>query len=408
MSTIQRIVVIGGGLAGAKTVEALRAQGYQGSIVLIAAEDHLPYVRPPMSKSYLAGASSFDEALVHRADWYRENNIDVRTGRSATEIDRNARTVALDDGTAVPYDRLVLATGSAARRLPIEGADADGIHYLRTVEESDAIRRVFGPERNLVIIGGGWIGLEAAAAAREAGTTVTILERGRLPLLKVLGEQVAQVFADLHTAHGVDLRTEAKIEAIQTAEGRATGVRLADGEVIPADAVVIGIGVTPEVQLAERAGLAVDNGVLVDAALRSSDPNIFAVGDIANHQHPVLGYRVRVEHWATALNQPAVAATALLGADTEYTELPYFYSDQYDLGCEYIGHAPAADDRLVVRGDLGAREFVAFWLDANNRITAAMNVNTWDVVEEVKPLIAGRTAVDPVRLSQPEVPYDRL
>ncbi|MGO2744971.1 NAD(P)/FAD-dependent oxidoreductase [Microbacterium sp.] len=407
MSTIQNVVVIGGGLAAAKTAEALRENDYTGTITLIAAERHLPYERPSLSKDYLAGKSSFDDALVHPADWYREHDVDVREGRTATAIDTGAHTVALDDGSTLPYDKLVLATGSVARRLPIEGADADGIHYLRTVEESDAIHKTFGEGRKLVIIGGGWIGLEVAAAAREAGTDVTILEGGKLPLLKVLGEKVAQVFADLHTAHGVDLRTDVKIEAITTADGRATGVRLAGGEVIPADAIVIGIGVAPEVGLAEQAGIAVDNGVLVDAALRSSDPDVFAVGDIANHQHPILGHRVRVEHWATALNQPAAAASALLGNDTEYTELPYFYSDQYDLGCEYIGHA-SADDRVVVRGSLSEREFVAFWIDGENHITAAMNVNIWDVIDEIKPLIAGYVVVDPDKLADQNVPYANL
>lgn len=407
MSTIQNVVVIGGGLAAAKTAEALRENDYTGTITLIAAERHLPYERPSLSKDYLAGKSSFDDALVHPADWYREHDVDVREGRTATAIDTGAHTVALDDGSTLPYDKLVLATGSVARRLPIEGADADGIHYLRTVEESDAIHKTFGEGRKLVIIGGGWIGLEVAAAAREAGTDVTILEGGKLPLLKVLGEKVAQVFADLHTAHGVDLRTDVKIEAITTADGRATGVRLAGGEVIPADAIVIGIGVAPEVGLAEQAGIAVDNGVLVDAALRSSDPDVFAVGDIANHQHPILGHRVRVEHWATALNQPAAAASALLGNDTEYTELPYFYSDQYDLGCEYIGHA-SADDRVVVRGSLSDREFVAFWIDGENHITAAMNVNIWDVIDEIKPLIAGYVVVDPDKLADQNVPYANL
>lgn len=408
MSAPEHVVVIGGGLAGAKTAEALRERGHTGTITLVAAEDHLPYERPPLSKDYLAGKAAFADAVVHPAEWYREHDVTLRQGVRASAIDTAAHQVTLEDGTALPYDKLVLATGSAVRHLPLPGADAANVHYLRTVEDSDTIRATFGADRRLVVIGGGWIGLEVAAAARTAGTTVTVLEADRLPLLRVLGEKVAQVFADLHLANGVDLRTEAQVTGIVVENGRATGVQLADGEVISADAIVIGIGVTPEVDLAEAAGLDVDNGVLVDASLRTSDPDVYAVGDIANHDHPVLGHRVRVEHWATALNQPSTAAAALLGQDVQYTRLPYFYTDQYDLGCEYIGHVTDSDARVLVRGDLGSREFVAFWVDEAGRILAAMNVNVWDVLDDIKPLIAAREPIDPEKLVDPGVPYDQL
>ncbi|MGP6176633.1 NAD(P)/FAD-dependent oxidoreductase [Microbacterium sp. A196] len=409
MNTVNNIVVVGGGIAAAKTAEALRAKDYTGTITLVAAEMHLPYERPALSKDYLAGKASFEASLVHPADWYRDNEIVVREGATAVSLDTEAHSVTLDDGSQLPYDKLVLATGSVARRLPVDGADADGIHYLRTVEESDAIHATFGADKKLVIIGGGWIGLEVAAAARAAGTSVSILEGGPVPLLRVLGEEIARVFADLHTSHGVDLRADVKVEAITTQDGHAAGVRLEGGEVVSADAIVIGIGVTPVVGIAVDAGIAVDDGVLVDASLRSSDPDVYAVGDIANHQHPVLGHRVRVEHWATALNQPASAAAALLGEDVQYTELPYFFSDQYDLGCEYIGYAaPGAYEQVVIRGSLADREFVAFWLDGEHRILAAMNVNVWDVIDEIKPLIAGHTVVDPDRLADPEVAYAQL
>ncbi|GAA4483410.1 NAD(P)/FAD-dependent oxidoreductase [Microbacterium panaciterrae] len=407
MSTTENIVIIGGGLAGAKTAEALRDGGHAGRVTLIAAEDHLPYERPPMSKDYLAGKAAFDSAVVHPQSWYDGHDVTLRQGVRATAIDTAAHQVTLDDGTTLPYDKLVLATGSTVRKLPLDGADADNVHYLRTVEDADAIRAAFGPGRRLVIIGGGWIGLEVTAAARASDTTVTILEGAELPLLRVLGPTIAQVFADLHTAHGVEVRTGVQIAGIDTVDGHATGVRLQDGEVVPADAIVIGIGVRPVTDLAEAAGIAVDNGVLVDASLRTSDPDVYAVGDIANHDHPVLGHRVRVEHWATALNQPAAAVAALLGGSTPYTELPYFYTDQYDLGSEYIGHA-SSDDRVVVRGDLATREFVAFWLDEEDRILAAMNVNVWDVIDQIKPLIAEHRVVDPVLLADPAVPYDQL
>ena len=410
MSTPRDIVIIGGGLAGAKTAEALRTHGYPGTITLLAGERHLPYERPPMSKGYLADDDGFEGALVHPAEWYDEQRIDLRTGIRATAVDAAAHEVTLDDGTTLGYGTLVLATGSTPRSLPLEGADAQGVLTLRTREDSDAIKDTFGEGRRLVIIGGGWIGLEVAASARRANTEVTIIESADLPLLGVLGAEMAQVFADLHTENGVDLRLSTAVEAITTDDGRAAGVRLEGGETIPADAVVVGIGVTPDTSLAEACGLAVDDGVLVDASLRTSDPDIFAVGDIAHHDHPVLGRRIRVEHWATALNQPESVAKAVMGEDEpEYAELPYFFSDQYDLGMEYIGHAPKGSyDRVVIRGDKDTREFVAFWLDTDNRILAAMNVNVWDVVDEVKPLIAAGTPVDPDRLADPTVAYADL
>ncbi len=408
-STPRHVVVIGGGLAGAKTVEALRDEGYEGHIALVAAEQQLPYDRPPLSKEYLKGEVSADDITVHPAAWYAEHGVDVRCGTAATTVDAKAHRVQLEDGTTLEYDKLVLATGSTPRTLPLPGADADGVHTLRHRDDCDAIRSCFGDGRRLVVIGGGWIGLEVAAAAREAQTQVTVLEVGDLPLLAVLGPQLARVFADLHTEHGVDLRTEVKTEAILTRDDKVVGVQLADGTTIDADAVLIGVGATPNLQLAKSAGLDLDDGVLVDASLRSSDPDIFAVGDIAAHDHPVLGHRVRVEHWDAAMNQPAVAASALLGGDATYRRLPYFYTDQYDLGMEYAGHAPSGSyARVVVRGDLRAREFVAFWLDAEDRIKAAMNVNVWDVLDEIKPLIVSGRTVDAERLADPGVAYTSL
>lgn len=419
MSTLQNVTVIGGGLAGAKTVEALREQGFNGEIVLIAAEKHLPYERPPLSKDYLSGKSAFEDAVVHSSSWYKKQGVTLRLGVRAVNLDAAAHSVSLDDGSELPYGRLVLATGSQPRHLPIPGADAPNVHMLRTVEDSDAIRNTFGEDKKLVLIGGGWIGLEVAATAREAGTDVTVLEGAPLPLLRVLGPEIAEVFAQLHRSHGVKLRTEVRVAGIETSPSEnsasiATGVRLEDGEVLPADAIIIGVGVAPVVALAEQAGLAVDNGVLVDAGLRTSDPDIFAVGDIAHHEHPVLGRRIRVEHWANALNQPAAAVATLLGTDTPYTELPYFFTDQYDLGSEYIGYATESSyDQALVRGNLATREFVAFWVSTETegglvQIQAAMNVNVWDVVDEIKPLIAAKKPVDAARLINSNVPLSSL
>jgi len=403
------IVIVGGGLAGAKGAEGLREQGFQGGLTVIGAEDQLPYERPPLSKSYLQGKSTLADAQVHSRVWYDDNSVDLRLATTVAAVRPGAHEIELAGGETIGYGALLLATGSTPRRLPVPGADAAGILTLRRVEDSDAIRETFGADRRLAIIGGGWIGLEVAAAAREAGTEVTVIEATAAPLLAVLGPDLAAVFATLHTDHGVTLYTEARVAEILTTDGRASGVRLADGTVIPADAVVVGIGAAPNTELAEQAGLAVDNGVLVSAALRSSDPDIYAVGDIANAEHPFVGTRIRVEHWANALNQPAVAAGAMLGNDVSYDALPYFYTDQYDLGMEYVGHAPPGSySQVVVRGDLPAREFVAFWLDAESRVLAGMNVNVWDVTDPIKALIRSRNAMTASLLADPTVLLEDL
>jgi 3-phenylpropionate/trans-cinnamate dioxygenase ferredoxin reductase component len=399
----EKIVIVGGGLAGAKTAEALRTRGFTGEITLFAAESELPYERPPLSKGYLGDADTFDKAVVHPRSWYGDQRIDLRLGTRVTAIDPARHEVRTAAGDTTHYDKLMLATGSTARTLPLPRADAQGVLTLRTRADADAVRETFGAGKRLVIIGGGWIGLEVAATARAADTQVTVLEAAELPLLAVLGARLGQIFADLHRQHGVDLRLGAHVTGIETQDGVAVGVSLADGGIVAADAVLIGVGAAPDVELAKAAGLAVDNGVLVDACLRTSDPDIYAAGDIAAHDHPVLRRRIRVEHWATALNQPAAAAASMLGERTEFTDLPYFFSDQYDLGMEYVGH-PSRQDRVVTRGDLPGRKFLAFWVDGDDHLTAAMHVNVWDAMEEIKPLLTSRVRVDPARLADVDVP----
>jgi 3-phenylpropionate/trans-cinnamate dioxygenase ferredoxin reductase component len=403
-------VVVGGGLAGAKTVEALRERGFDGQLTVVGDETQLPYERPPLSKDYLAGKSTREDARVHDQQWYDDNHVQLRLGVSATAVDTHVHEVELSDGSRLGYQKLLLATGATPRRLAVPGADASGVLYLRRIEDSDGIRSTFRPGARLAVIGGGWIGLEVAAVAREAGVEVSLFEAAPLPLFGVLGAELAQVFADLHADHGVTLYTKASIAEITVTGGTANGVRLADGRVVPADAVVVGVGVGPNIGLAEAAGLAIDNGVLVDASLRTSDPDVYAAGDIANVDHPFLGSRVRVEHWANALNQPATVAAAMLGDPTaSYEELPYFFTDQYDLGMEYIGHAPPGSyANVVIRGDLAAREFIAFWLDRESRVLAGMNVNVWDVVDPIKAIIRSRRPVDPDRLASPDVPLAEL
>jgi 3-phenylpropionate/trans-cinnamate dioxygenase ferredoxin reductase subunit len=389
---VTTFVIVGGGLAGAKAAEALRDQGFVGDIVLVTDESDRPYERPPLSKDYLAGKAERDSVFVHSENWYADNNVDLRRGVAVAAIDRAAHQVKLADGTSIEYQKLLLATGSSPRQLP----GAEDALYLRRLGDSEKIRSVIADSSRLIVIGAGWIGLEVTAAARGAGVEVTVLESAELPLLAAIGPEVAKVYADLHRAHGVDLRFGVEVDQVNV-----KSVGLVDGTVIEADAVLIGIGASPNVDLAKKAGLDVDNGVLVDAGLRTSDPAIFAAGDIANATHPLLGRRVRVEHWANALNQPAVAAANMIGGDATYDELPYFYTDQYDLGMEYVGDITGYD-RVVFRGDVPGREFIAFWLK-DNRILAGMNVNVWDVVDPIKALIRSGRQIDPDRLADPGV-----
>jgi 3-phenylpropionate/trans-cinnamate dioxygenase ferredoxin reductase subunit len=405
----QKFVIVGGGLAAARAAEALRDQGCTGTLVLIGDEHHPPYERPPLSKDYLTGKADRESIFVHPAGWYAEHDVDLLLGTEVTSIDRTAHVVRLADDVTVGYDKLLLATGSSPRRLRVPGADADGVHYLRRMADSDRIKDVLTTAGRLVVIGAGWIGLEITAAARLADVEVTVLEAAELPLLRVLGREVATVFADLHTEHGVDLRFGVEISEITTVDGMVTGVRLADGTVVPADHVIVGVGASPNSQLAEAAGLTVDNGIVVDASLRTSDPDIFAAGDVANARHPLLDRYIRVEHWANALNQPAVAAAGMLGRAASYDELPYFFTDQYDLGMEYLGHVgPLGYEQVVFRGEVTTtREFIVFWL-YENRVVAGMNVNVWDVTDSIKNLIRSGKAVDPGRLADPTVPLDEL
>jgi 3-phenylpropionate/trans-cinnamate dioxygenase ferredoxin reductase subunit len=404
MTTSSTFAIIGGGLAGAKAAEALRDKDFGGHVVLFAAEKHLPYERPPLSKEYLAGKKTLGDFTVHTSAWYRDHHIELQLGTEVSAIDRAAHTLSLPGGGSQGYDKLLMATGSRSRRPPIPGADADGVHYLRTIDDAAALNSVLTEASSLAIVGGGWIGLEVAAGARNRGVDVTIVEMAELPLIGALGREVGAVFAKLHRDHGVDLRLGASVEEITTSNGKATGLRLGDGSTVSADAVLVAVGAAANTALAERAGLAMgDGGVLVDASLRTSDPDIYAVGDIAAAAHPLFGVRIRTEHWANALKQPAIAVAGMLDNPGEYDELPYFFTDQYDLGMEYVGHAPDYQ-RVVFRGDVDGREFAAFWLDAHNRVLAGMNVNIWEGLDDIKSVIRSRTPVDPDRLADPKQP----
>lgn len=386
------IVVVGAGLAGAKAVEELRDQGYDGDVTLVGSEHHTPYERPPLSKGLLLGTEEPDSPFVHEAAWYAEHGVDLVVGDAATGLDVAARTVSVGE-RSIPWDRLLLATGAQPRRLAAVDESGADVSYLRTLEDSLALKeRLAG---DLLVVGAGWIGLEVASAARQAGGRVTVVETAPLPLARVLGPEIATVFAGLHREHGVDLRLETGLDSISRDGGRVT-VRLSDGHEVTPDLVVVGIGAGPDDALASAAGLATDDGVLVDAALRASEPGVWAAGDVANHDHPTLG-RLRVEHWDNAIQQGKHAARAMLGDDAAYDRQPYFFTDQYDLGCEYRGLADPDLDELVVRGDLASREFIAFWR-RGGRVTAAMNVNMWDDVDALRVLVDEGAVVTPEQL----------
>ena len=396
--------IVGGGLAGATAAQTLRDEGFDGKLVLLGDEPHRPYERPPLSKEYLQGKSPRDKVFVHPEGWYAEHAVDLRLGVSATGLDLRGRRLLTSDGASVHYDSLLVATGSTPRRISLPGADLDGVLYLRRLDDSDRIRAAFAARPNVVIVGAGWIGLETAAAARVAGLSVTVLEHAAAPLARILGTRMSAVFSQLHRDNGVDLRCGVTISEITGKSGRVTGVRLGGGTEIEADLVLVGVGISPETGLAETAGLAIGNGITVDEHLRTSDPDVYAAGDVVDAFHPLLGHRLRVEHWANARRQGAVAARSMLGQDAVYSRLPYFFSDQYDLGMEYTGYVdPAGAEDVVVRGDLAGRRFVAFWL-VDGRVRAGMSVNVWDVTETVEELITTGWRVDPALLADPDVP----
>ncbi|MET8575089.1 FAD-dependent oxidoreductase [Streptomyces sp. NPDC005012] len=414
----QTFVIVGGGLAGAKAAETLRAEGFSGRVIVISDERDHPYERPPLSKGYLLGSADREGALVHEPAWYAAHDVELHLGQTVEAVDTAARTVRLgDDGSLVRYDKLLLATGAEPRRLDVPGTDLAGVHHLRRFAHAERLKGVLAAlgrdNGHLLIAGAGWIGLEVAAAGRHYGAEVTVVEPAPTPLHGVLGPELGNVFAELHREHGVRFQFGARLTEIVGQDGLVLAARTEDGEEHPAHAVLAAIGAAPRTALAEAAGLELapreqGGGVLVDASLRTSDPHVFAAGDVAAFPHPLFGARMRVEHWANALNGGPAAARAMLGRDVVYDRVPYFFSDQYDLGMEYSGWAPpGAYDEVVIRGDAGKREFIAFWLK-EGRVLAGMNVNVWDVTPAIQNLIRSRAPVDTEALSDPRVALDSL
>jgi len=400
MTDDRGFVIIGASLAGAKAAETLREEGFDGRITLIGEEPVRPYERPPLSKEYLQGKAEADVAFVHDPAYYDKHDIDLRLSTTVRGLEPDGREVVLESGERLGYDAVLLATGARPRRLAVPGADLAGVHYLRTMADAERLRAAIIGANRVVVIGAGWIGCEVAASARQLGADVAVVELGRLPLERVLGPELGAFYRDVHADQGVKLHFGTGIEALRGGD-RVEQVRLTDGTALAADVVLAGVGVAPRVELAEAAGLDLDNGVVTDEYLAASAAGVFAAGDVASAWHPLFARRIRLEHWSSALNQGPAAARNMLGRRTPYEQIPYFYSDQYDVGMEYSGYAPGWD-QVVFRGDPAGREFIAFWLK-DGRVVAGMNVNVWDVAESIAALVAAGGQVDLSRLLDPDV-----
>jgi 3-phenylpropionate/trans-cinnamate dioxygenase ferredoxin reductase subunit len=405
MTDLETIAIIGAGLAGTKAAEALRKDGYDGRIAMFGDEPRLPYLRPPLSKDYLRGESELDTVFVHPQAWYDEQRIDLHQSTRVQAIEPTANQLLLEDGSRVAFDRLLLATGASSRRLDIPGNDLAGVHYLRTLADADAIRSAALGAHRAVVVGGGWIGAEVTASFRQLGLPVAMIAEESVPLERVLGAEVGGVYREIHAEHEVELVMNQRVAAFR-GQTAVEAVETADGTRIEGDLVVVGIGAEPLISLAENAGLEVGNGIIVNERLETSAPGIYAAGDVAAAWHPLLHARLRVEHWDNARRQGRTAARNMLGHAEAYARIPYFYSDQYDLGMEYAGYAPGWD-RVVFRGEPASRAFVAFWL-LDGRVVAGMNANVWNVNAAIAALVASQKKVVVERLIDPTVPIDDL
>ena len=398
-------VIVGASLAGAKAAEELRAQGFDGRILLVGAEPERPYERPPLTKDYLRGQTERAKAYVHPEDFYAQQEIELVTGVTVTAIDARASRVTLDDGRMPGYDRLLLATGAEPRRMERPGAGLDGVYYLRTLADCEVLRERLEAGGRVAVVGAGWIGSEFAASARQRGLEVTVIDPQPLPNARNFGSEIGDFYRDLHVRHGVELLLGETVDSFE-GHGAIARVRTTSGRRIDCDFAVVGIGAVPRTALAKDAGLQTGNGIVVDDQLQASAPGIFAAGDAANAWHPFYQRPIRVEHWANALDQGPAAARAMLGLPVSYDRIPYFFSDQYDVGMEYSGYATDWDE-VVFRGDRDSGEFVAFWL-ADGRVVGGMNVNVWDVNAHVQALIRSRRQVDAGALRDTDTPLESL
>jgi 3-phenylpropionate/trans-cinnamate dioxygenase ferredoxin reductase subunit len=391
----ETFVIVGASLAGGGAAAALRQEGFDGGVVLVGAEPQPPYERPPLSKEYLRGESSFERALVQPPGFYDENGIETRFGDRATRVDAAEKTVELEGGERVAYDKLLVATGGRNRRLSIPGLDLEGVYGLRTVADSDRIRAEIAPGRKAVVVGMGFIGSEVAASLRQSGVDVVVVDRNEVPLRRVLGEEVGRVIEGIHRDHGASMVFEDTVAAFEGA-GRVERVTTGRGRRIECDFVVVGLGTEPVTELLAGTGAEIDNGVVVDEYLRTGVEGIYAAGDVANHYHPVFERHIRVEHWQNALKQGPAAARSMLDEGEPYEEIPWFWSDQYEHNLQYAGFHTEWDE-LVVRGSMEERNFVAFYRK-DERVLAAVAVNWGRDLRRSMPLIKAREPVDAAKL----------
>jgi 3-phenylpropionate/trans-cinnamate dioxygenase ferredoxin reductase subunit len=396
------IVIVGAGQAGGEAAIALRDLGFQGRILMVGEEPHPPYRRPPLSKSFLAGKATRDALFLSPLAIYEELGIEFCGGRSVGAIDPSAHRVTMTDGEIVEYGKLIIATGGRARRIALPGADLRHINYLRSIDDVDAIRQKLHAGQRLVIVGGGYIGLEAAAIAVEAGVSVTLLEALPRVLARVTAPEISAFYQEVHAEAGVVIRTSAEVASFEGSDGEVRAVVLADGDRVPADFVIVGIGLIPNIELAAAAGLTIEDGIAVDEHSQTSDPDIFACGDCTSAYNASLGRRLRLESVANATGQAHAAAGALCGSPEPYNEVPWNWSDQYNLKLQIAG-ASQGYSQFIIRGSVLARSFLAFYLNKAGVVIAADAVNRSREFQIAKKLIQKKCCPDPAQLSDEEV-----
>jgi 3-phenylpropionate/trans-cinnamate dioxygenase ferredoxin reductase subunit len=397
---LETFVIVGASLAGGGAAATLRQEGFDGRVILIGAEPQPPYERPPLSKEYLRGESSFEQTLVQSSDFYGENGIETRFGVRASRVDPAKKVIELDGEEGVAYDKLLVATGGRNRRFPVPGLDLEGVYDLRTMADCERIRAEIGPGRKAVVVGMGFIGSEVAASLRQSGVNVVVVDRNKVPLRRVLGEEVGQVIEVIHRDHEATLIFEDTVAAFEGAD-RVERVVTQGGRRIECDFVVVGLGVEPVTELLADTGAEIDNGIAVDEFCRTGVEGIYAAGDVANHYHPVFERRIRVEHWQNALNQGPAAARNMLGKDEPYDDIPWFWSDHYDFNLQYTGFHTEWDE-LIVRGSMEERNFVAFYRK-DERVLAAVAVNRGKDLRCSMRLIKAQRPVDATKLQDPDV-----
>jgi 3-phenylpropionate/trans-cinnamate dioxygenase ferredoxin reductase component len=405
MTGERTFVIVGAGLTGGAAATAIRDGGFDGRLVLVGAEPHRPYERPPLSKDYLRGETKRGEFELPAGEWYEEHDVEVRTGTRAVSLDVAGKAVHLEDGEPIAYERLLLATGGRNRTLTLPGSDLDGIHQLRTIEDADAIREAAATGGRVAIVGAGFIGMEVAASLRSMGAPVEVVEVFGRPFERILGPEVGAVFQAIHEDHGVTFHMGEHVDRFE-GEGRVQRVVTTEGTVVECDSVVAGVGIEPVTELAAAAGLDVDNGILTDQQGVTSHPDVFAAGDVANQDHPVLGRRVRVEHFDNALKQGAAVGKSMLGATDPIGDVHWFWSDQYDHNLQMVGHALSWDG-IEVRGSLEERDFVVFYMK-DGVVEAVAGLDRGRDVRRARDLVRARRPVDPAALRDPDVDLKTL